>query len=135
MNLLRHIDATFATHLTWTLLHFVWQGLLVAFLVAVLRQRMRNASANARYVVGVAALVAMAACLPATFVATAGRSPGGEPREIETAAAVSSPVNADTVSQSHAADVRKSTTLPQPNPADHQAAERSAMNSSAPQAT
>jgi beta-lactamase regulating signal transducer with metallopeptidase domain/type II secretory pathway component GspD/PulD (secretin) len=53
--------------LTWALLHFLWQGCAVAVVYAAVVRGLRRAPANARYVTGVAALLAMAACLPATL--------------------------------------------------------------------
>ena len=43
----------------WTLLHFLWQGALVAALVAVARSALRNTSAQSRYLVGCAAMLAL----------------------------------------------------------------------------
>lgn len=48
--------------------HFLWQGCVVALLYAVAAWFLRGASANTRYVAGVAALLLMAACLPVTLV-------------------------------------------------------------------
>lgn len=53
--------------LTWALINFLWQGCAIAIVYAVFARAMRRAPANARYIGGVAALLAMAACLPATL--------------------------------------------------------------------
>lgn len=53
---------------TQTLLHFLWEGCLVALGYALLARLLRPASANARYVAGVLALLTMGACLPGTFL-------------------------------------------------------------------
>ena len=52
----------------WTLLHFVWQGLAVGLLAAVVLAAMRRCSANARYLTAVAALSVMAVLPAATFM-------------------------------------------------------------------
>lgn len=54
--------------LGWTLLHFVWQGALLAVAYAAVRATSRNRSANARYLVGCLTLLLMAAAPVATFV-------------------------------------------------------------------
>ncbi len=48
--------------------HFIWQGCAVAVLYAVAARLLRPAAANTRYIVGVAALLLMAACLPVTLL-------------------------------------------------------------------
>ena len=53
--------------LTWALVHFLWQGCAVAVVYAAVARGLRRGPANARYVGGVVALLAMAACLPATL--------------------------------------------------------------------
>lgn len=55
--------------LTWVLLHFVWQGAVVAVLAAAAWQALRAASPASRYVVGLLAVAGMAICPLATFVA------------------------------------------------------------------
>jgi len=42
----------------WTLLHFVWEGTVIAVLTAVLLRVLRRASPHARYVAGCAGLLA-----------------------------------------------------------------------------
>jgi beta-lactamase regulating signal transducer with metallopeptidase domain/HEAT repeat protein len=58
----------------WALLHFVWQGALVAVLVALALASMRRTSASLRYAVSVGALFTMAA-LPAATAWRAMRAP------------------------------------------------------------
>ncbi len=53
--------------LGWALLHFVWQGAVVAGLLAVLLSALRRRSANARYLVACAGLAAMASLPVATM--------------------------------------------------------------------
>ena len=53
--------------LGWMLLHFVWQGALVALAAALLMFCLRGRSAAARYHVGLVALALMAVCPLATF--------------------------------------------------------------------
>jgi hypothetical protein len=57
----------FALRLTVTLLHFLWQGLVIALVVFIATQTMSQASARARYAVSFAGLLLMAACVPVTF--------------------------------------------------------------------
>jgi len=60
--------------LGWALVHFLWQGALVALLLAPVLALTRRRSAGARYLACCAALVAMAACPVATILWTAGRA-------------------------------------------------------------
>lgn len=73
--------------LGWVLLHFVWQGVVGAGVLAAALFALRRASANARYLASCAALAAMAACLPVTWLLLPQR-PAAEPAEA-TAANVS----------------------------------------------
>src|SRR5258708_6769341 len=54
--------------LGWVLLHFLWQGTIGAGILAFALFALRRASANARYLTACATLVAMAACLPVTWL-------------------------------------------------------------------
>ena len=54
--------------LTWTLLHFLWQGLAVAAVAATLLRVWPVRRARNRYLICLSALVAMAACPLVTFV-------------------------------------------------------------------
>ncbi|HEV2802936.1 MAG TPA: M56 family metallopeptidase [Pyrinomonadaceae bacterium] len=54
--------------LGWTLLHFVWQGALVALLYASVALALRRASANLRYAVACACMFLMLALPVATFL-------------------------------------------------------------------
>ena len=51
----------------WTLLHFVWQGILVATLLAALKRVLKNQSANSRYVAACVSLLLMFAFPVATL--------------------------------------------------------------------
>jgi hypothetical protein len=53
--------------LAWTLLHFLWQGLLIAAGVAALGWLFSRAQARGRYAVALAGLVLMASCPLITF--------------------------------------------------------------------
>src|SRR5436190_12376985 len=61
------VDERFATRLTVSLLHFLWQGCCAGLLVFLLGLLFKKASARSRYLVNVAAMLVMAACLPVTF--------------------------------------------------------------------
>jgi len=67
MNTFNWLDDTFSLRLVVTLAHFLWQGAAAALIVAVCNRLLKRASAHARYSFNVAALLAMVACLPATF--------------------------------------------------------------------
>jgi beta-lactamase regulating signal transducer with metallopeptidase domain len=54
--------------LTWTLLHFLWQGAVVAVVCAVLFRLVQSRRMQIHYLVGLAGLFAMAACPVVTFV-------------------------------------------------------------------
>lgn len=58
---------SFSQTLGWTLFHFVWQGLLLAALIALLLGMLSKRSANARYLVACCGLVLMAVCPVITF--------------------------------------------------------------------
>ena len=62
--------------LAWTLLHFVWQGLLVAAGVAAIGWLFPLAQARSRYAVAVAGLLLMACCPPITFAVLEAAAPG-----------------------------------------------------------
>jgi beta-lactamase regulating signal transducer with metallopeptidase domain len=70
--------------LGWVLLHFVWQGVLIAVLCALALATFRRASANRRYLIACGALLAMAACLPATWFVVASQTSGatGKPTRL-----------------------------------------------------
>lgn len=70
------IEQPLAYSLGWTLLHFIWQGLALAGLYAAAMALLRGASANARYLVGLLVLVAMAAAPVVTLLVLHG---GQEP--------------------------------------------------------
>ena len=67
MNLSELANSTFCLHLTLTLAHFLWQGLVIAALAAGASWCLRRASAQSRYLIHVNALLLMVACLPVTF--------------------------------------------------------------------
>lgn len=53
--------------LGWSLVHFVWQGVVLALVLTVVLRLLRCKSAQTRYVAGCAALALMAACPLATI--------------------------------------------------------------------
>jgi bla regulator protein BlaR1 len=68
--------------LGWTLLHFLWQGALIAILLAFALAALRRATARTRYLVSSIALLLMLLLAVGTFVnlsprlSRAGRQPG-----------------------------------------------------------
>ena len=79
----------FALRVATTLLHFVWQGLILAFVVLVASVLLRRASARVRYSVNVVTLLAMVVCLPVTFAGLGDSIPESE--ALDTSAANRSP--------------------------------------------
>ncbi len=63
--------------LSWTIVHFVWQGLAIGGLVWMTLQLMRRSSANARYLVSSAALALSMAAFFTTLLIMVGRGVGG----------------------------------------------------------
>jgi beta-lactamase regulating signal transducer with metallopeptidase domain len=61
------LESGFCLRLSQALLHFLWQGTVIALVAAVVLWSLRRASANTRYWVGVIALLVMGASLPATL--------------------------------------------------------------------
>ncbi|HXB69758.1 MAG TPA: GWxTD domain-containing protein [Candidatus Acidoferrales bacterium] len=80
MNTLAHwVEAPIAKALGWTLIHFVWEGVLIAALLAAVLALRGTASARFRYVLACVAMLAM----PAAFGVTLARlwqSPAGVAR-------------------------------------------------------
>jgi beta-lactamase regulating signal transducer with metallopeptidase domain len=74
--------------LGWTLLHFVWQGLLVGALYALAGLALARQRASVRYAVGIATLVLLAALPVATFWYLA---PGAGPAALDPVRAVLAP--------------------------------------------
>ena len=62
-----------------SLLHFVWQGGVLAVMVLLADRGLRGCSAQLRYAVHVTALLLMLACVPVTY-AVLERQPKGENR-------------------------------------------------------
>jgi beta-lactamase regulating signal transducer with metallopeptidase domain len=63
------LDKPFFQTLGWTLLHFIWQGALVAILLANLNIFLRRRAASLRYALSCAAMLLMLALPVATFIA------------------------------------------------------------------
>jgi beta-lactamase regulating signal transducer with metallopeptidase domain len=91
MNALRlFLLNPFMECLGWGLLHFLWEGVVIAALLAIALRVLRNRSPNARYLAGWVALVAMACAVPLTaWLATA--SPAPAPIAFEETMAVNEP--------------------------------------------
>jgi len=72
--LARLADGVWVESLAWALVHFFWQGALVALVAYVLARR-PGVTATGRYAIGVLALAAMLAAPIATFLVIAGGRP------------------------------------------------------------
>ncbi|HWB12620.1 MAG TPA: M56 family metallopeptidase [Pirellulales bacterium] len=77
MNAPAWLDESFSVRFVQTLLHFLWQGTLIALAAAVAERLLAHRSAQAKYVLHVLALAAMAGCLPMTFGLTAASPEAG----------------------------------------------------------
>jgi beta-lactamase regulating signal transducer with metallopeptidase domain/peptidoglycan/xylan/chitin deacetylase (PgdA/CDA1 family) len=96
---MRHANALL-THpvfqlLGWTLLHFVWQGALVALAYASLSLSLRRSTANVRYLVACASMLLMLALPVATFFqlnSNLAAAAAAADRERHTAPALAQPV-------------------------------------------
>ena len=60
--------ASIASTIGWTLIHFLWQGLVIAMATLVVLKIFRRSSANVHYFIACAGLLVMAAAPVATFV-------------------------------------------------------------------
>src|SRR5882672_6273552 len=92
--------------LGWTLLHFLWQGLVIVALFAVAMRLFRRRSANIRYLAGCFALLLMALAPLLTFYSLAQSDEAEMPAFI---------VQKGTVTYG-AMDIQLPTTAPQLNP-------------------
>jgi beta-lactamase regulating signal transducer with metallopeptidase domain/uncharacterized protein involved in exopolysaccharide biosynthesis len=69
------LDLPLASRIGWVLLHSLWQGAVVGGIFEAVRFVLRGRSANARYLVGCAALVVILAAAVVTFVVASPASP------------------------------------------------------------
>ena len=67
---------TFLQAMSWTLLHFLWQGIVVSGLLAALNRMLKNQSANSRYVAACLSLLLMFAFPVATLLLLTSSSSG-----------------------------------------------------------
>jgi beta-lactamase regulating signal transducer with metallopeptidase domain/protocatechuate 3,4-dioxygenase beta subunit/Leucine-rich repeat (LRR) protein len=133
--LLAWIDPAYCLRLTQALLHVIWEGGVIAVLYAAALFFLRGASANARYAVGVVALVLMAACLPLTLLVlpSAKSEPG---RELHVAASVvdspsarsheKTPVSADVTPEITPSSDQRADTVSVPDLPDDRVSKQSA---------
>ncbi len=61
------LDSSFAYHLGWTLLHFLWQGTVVGLFYVCLRNLLADAAPQARYLLSLSMLAVLALLPVATF--------------------------------------------------------------------
>lgn len=66
-SLLAVLDGPVSQRLTWTLLHFLWQGIALAAVLEAVVRGFRVRRAAARYLLCVSAMLAMVACPLVTF--------------------------------------------------------------------
>ncbi|MFT7638427.1 MAG: beta-lactamase regulating signal transducer with metallopeptidase domain [Pirellulaceae bacterium] len=72
-------DGTLHQRVAATLGHFLWQGVVIAVVAAVMAGVLRQRSAHARHFVYMTSMVLMLACLPITFCLTDGLSNASNP--------------------------------------------------------
>jgi beta-lactamase regulating signal transducer with metallopeptidase domain len=70
MSALHLLSGPWAERFGWTIVHFLWQGVLAAALYAGLRARMEHSSPNARYLLACATLTIMMVLPAVTFTLT-----------------------------------------------------------------
>lgn len=78
MNIWNLIDQPFASHLTTTLLHFLWQGTALALIAVTINGVLLRGSAHARYTIHVGTLIFMLACVPVTYTLVCINDPAQE---------------------------------------------------------
>lgn len=102
--------------LGWSLVHFLWQGTVVALMTALLLLVMKRAAPGARYLVAVAGLAIMVACPLLTLTFLSGlmtHEPLVGPPTVERSATISSVASPDIVVTSGSSD-RSSTAESRP---------------------
>ena len=68
MNMMIWLDESFSLRLAQTLLHFLWQGCAIGFVVIVVGRLLQRTSSHVRYSLNVAALLVLVSCVPVTFL-------------------------------------------------------------------
>ena len=115
MNALRlFLLSPLVERLGWGLLHFLWQGAVIAALLAVALRVLRNRSPNARYLAGWVALAAMACAVPLTAWLVMV-SPAPAPKAVEEAATTEE-LSADTSTKLEPARMHSMQNWPQQGP-------------------
>jgi bla regulator protein BlaR1 len=93
-TLLSTTVAGWLTHLGWALLHFLWQGTVIGLCYAAVMPLFRHASAHARYLVSLAALLLLGGCVPVTLWVLADTSVAVGPMGLAGAGALGSAIAA-----------------------------------------
>ncbi len=86
-----------AERLGWALVHFLWQGALVACLLVAVLRILRAASAEARYLAGCAALAVMAGLPVVTLLCLPARVPSTAPSPVAMEIPIDRPISSDLV--------------------------------------
>jgi beta-lactamase regulating signal transducer with metallopeptidase domain len=115
MNLVEALlSQPLVTALGWALIHFVWQGALVALLLAGVLAVMQRRSANARYAVACAAMLLTLLLPLATMVIVGLSSPGK--RATAPTPTVAAPRESSLIVESRTVDARSSTSIEAASP-------------------
>jgi bla regulator protein blaR1 len=111
MSLTDVLSVDLCVRVVQVLIHSLWQGLLLAAVVAAVSVVARRRSASLRYAVGFAALLIMAACLPVTFWLTAPADSVNPPATLVRPSPEDKPAAMDTALP-HAPAEPRSTAIP-----------------------
>src|SRR5436190_24203734 len=74
--------------LGWTLIHFLWQGTLIALFLAAANFVLRRSSAHLRYIVACAAMLLMLIVPAGTFVRMMGNASGASSHHLTQTAGI-----------------------------------------------
>ena len=67
MNLFNLISGNIAESISWTIIHSLWQGLLIAVIYLFVKSFLKNASANLKYILGLGSMMAFVIVVAVTF--------------------------------------------------------------------
>ncbi|MDB5345622.1 MAG: blaR1 8 [Schlesneria sp.] len=126
------VDGSFSTRLTLALLHFLWQGCAGGLVVIVGGWLLRDAAARSRYLLNVATMLLMSACLPVTFllldapdsgteravIAQSRESPAFDTKRPEPTKEQALPAGSDVVGSDEPSVAPDVTTPPRPKPVE-----------------
>lgn len=98
----------------WTLVHFLWQGALIAFVIAIVLRLLRQNKAQTRYLVGCIGLGMMAIAPMITFAMLSNHSANIEIAEQPALATITAPARGDYIADAELRDKSHDPTLDSP---------------------